>query len=278
MSDFGTAVLVLDHVADISSTVYYEVTLVTGGLAQVGWSRLFGDTHFAPNNDLGDGVGDDAASFAVDGSRKLKFHNGRDEVYPLVWKQGDRLGCRMNPKNGTIGFSVNGINCGDAFRFDEVQVGLVPAFSCNRGQILQLHTTKADCKYFPGNDAVAVGDLVMTNALLPEGKQSSQNEIQSPEPEISAPLSKPVPQPAPSVDTIGTQKKAGAKPEPLDLLPFSSAKELEELGLDRLKSALLALQVKCGGTLVERADRLFSLKGLSRKDFPKNVRAKGFLE
>lgn len=47
----------------------------------------------------------------------------------------------------------------------------------------------------------------------------------------------------------------------LDLSAFSSPEELASLGLDRLKSALMALGIKCGGTLEERAQRLFSTKG-----------------
>lgn len=47
----------------------------------------------------------------------------------------------------------------------------------------------------------------------------------------------------------------------LDLSAFSSWEELASLGLDRLKSALMALNLKCGGTLEERAQRLFSTKG-----------------
>lgn len=47
----------------------------------------------------------------------------------------------------------------------------------------------------------------------------------------------------------------------LDLSAFSSSEELASLGLDRLKSALMALGLKCGGTLEERALRLFSTKG-----------------
>ena len=35
----------------------------------------------------------------------------------------------------------------------------------------------------------------------------------------------------------------------LDLSAFSSPEELSTLGLDRLKSALIALGLKCGGTL-----------------------------
>lgn len=47
----------------------------------------------------------------------------------------------------------------------------------------------------------------------------------------------------------------------LDLSAFSSWEELASLGLDRLKSALVALGLKCGGTLEERAQRLFITKG-----------------
>lgn len=35
-------------------------------------------------------------------------------------------------------------------------------------------------------------------------------------------------------------------PEPLDLSNFTSCEELEKLGLDRLKSALMAIGMKCG--------------------------------
>lgn len=52
----------------------------------------------------------------------------------------------------------------------------------------------------------------------------------------------------------------------LDLSIFSTWEELASLGLDRLKSALLALGLKCGGTLEERAQRLFSLKGKTEFD------------
>ena len=52
----------------------------------------------------------------------------------------------------------------------------------------------------------------------------------------------------------------------LDLNAFSSWEELASLGLDRLKSALMALGLKCGGTLEERAQRLFSTKGKADVD------------
>lgn len=42
---------------------------------------------------------------------------------------------------------------------------------------------------------------------------------------------------------------------------FHDADELRPLGMERLKEALEALGMKCGGTLEQRADRLFSVKG-----------------
>ncbi|TNN47896.1 Splicing factor 3A subunit 3 [Liparis tanakae] len=61
---------------------------------------------------------------------------------------------------------------------------------------------------------------------------------------------------------------------------FPGWPELASLGLDRLKSALMALGLKCGGTLEERAQRLFSTKGKSLESldpslFAKNPKAKG---
>ncbi|GFS25142.1 splicing factor 3A subunit 3-like [Elysia marginata] len=61
-------------------------------------------------------------------------------------------------------------------------------------------------------------------------------------------------------ETSGALTHSGAH---LDLSAFSSWEELASLGLDRLKSALMALGVKCGGTLEQRAQRLFSTKGKS---------------
>lgn len=60
----------------------------------------------------------------------------------------------------------------------------------------------------------------------------------------------------------------------LDLSAFSSSEELMSLGLDRLKSALMALGLKCGGTLEERAQRLFMTKGKSVEELDPSLFAK----
>ena len=74
--------------------------------------------------------------------------------------------------------------------------------------------------------------------------------------------------------TESSKDKSPLVVEALDLDQYSSVQELEELGLDRLKGALMAIQIKCGGTLHERASRLFSLKGLKKEDYPKKLLAK----
>ncbi|GAB4844593.1 hypothetical protein Ancab_037992 [Ancistrocladus abbreviatus] len=62
--------------------------------------------------------------------------------------------------------------------------------------------------------------------------------------------------------------------QPLNLEDFSSAAELEVLGMERLKSELQARGLKCGGTLQERASRLFLLKATPLEQFPKKLFAK----
>jgi len=61
--------------------------------------------------------------------------------------------------------------------------------------------------------------------------------------------------------------------EALDLAGYSSAAELEALGLDRLKAALMASGLKVGGTAPQRAERLFSTKGKDRAQWDKSILA-----
>ena len=61
---------------------------------------------------------------------------------------------------------------------------------------------------------------------------------------------------------------------PLDLDNYQSKEELEVLGLDVLKSALIALGLKCGGTLQQRAERLFSTKGVPHDKLDPSLLAK----
>lgn len=63
----------------------------------------------------------------------------------------------------------------------------------------------------------------------------------------------------------------------LDLDAFDSADELEMLGAERVKEALQALGLKCGGTLRQRAERLMLTKGKRLEELDKSLFAKGTL-
>lgn len=62
--------------------------------------------------------------------------------------------------------------------------------------------------------------------------------------------------------------------KPLNFDEFNLAAEMEVLGLERLKSELQARGLKCGGTLQERAARLFMLKSTPIEKIPKKLLAK----
>lgn len=61
----------------------------------------------------------------------------------------------------------------------------------------------------------------------------------------------------------------------IDLDSFDSLAALEGQGAERLKSALDARGLKCGGTLSDRAKRLWSVKGLDPSEIPAKLKAKG---
>lgn len=60
----------------------------------------------------------------------------------------------------------------------------------------------------------------------------------------------------------------------INLDDYSCKEELYELGLNKLKSALVALGLKCGGTLEERANRLWLTKGKSPNEIDENLKMK----
>ncbi|XP_044045729.1 replication stress response regulator SDE2 isoform X2 [Siniperca chuatsi] len=60
----------------------------------------------------------------------------------------------------------------------------------------------------------------------------------------------------------------------LDLSSVTAAAQLESLGLDVLKEELTSRGLKCGGTLTERAARLFSVRGLTPEQIDPALLAK----
>jgi ankyrin repeat protein len=95
------------RVAAAPVKAFYEIELITIGYApQLGWaSPSFVVGASAP---LGEGVGDDDASWGADGARKLLWHAG-SESWEEQWAAGDVIGFGSDLTTGTIWFGKNGV-------------------------------------------------------------------------------------------------------------------------------------------------------------------------
>ncbi|XP_012549043.1 RING finger and SPRY domain-containing protein 1 isoform X1 [Bombyx mori] len=85
---------------------YYEVTIVTPGVMQIGWATK--NSHFL--NHEGYGIGDDLYSLSYDGCRKLIWYKAKPaSVQDLPeWQPGDILGCLIDLNTREAIFSLNG--------------------------------------------------------------------------------------------------------------------------------------------------------------------------
>uniref|UniRef100_A0ACD5VIB3 Uncharacterized protein n=1 Tax=Avena sativa TaxID=4498 RepID=A0ACD5VIB3_AVESA len=82
------------------------------------------------------------------------------------------------------------------------------------------------------------------------------------------------PEVPPVEQSADANNKSLLSEKPVDLTTFSSAAELEALGMEKLKLELQTRGLKCGGTLQERAARLFLLKTTPLDKLPKKLLAK----
>lgn len=90
----------------VSSGVwYYEVTILTAGVMQIGWATK--DSKFL--NHEGYGIGDDEYSYAYDGCRQLTWHCALSTAHHHpTWVPGDVLGLLLDLEKGLVMFSLNG--------------------------------------------------------------------------------------------------------------------------------------------------------------------------
>ncbi|CAL8354924.1 unnamed protein product [Boreogadus saida] len=114
---------------------------------------------------------------------------------------------------------------------------------------------------------------VSTSSDQPEPEPVSTSSDQ-PEPEPTIQINQD-PQPTEPKPTEPQQTQSAPQVHPpLDLDAAGSPEDLEAAGLDQLKEALRSLGLKCGGTLKERASRLFSVRGLTAEQIDPLLRAK----
>jgi len=206
------------------------------------------------------------------------------------------IGCYYDITRGEISFAQNGMDLGIAFtttlssssttQTQQPRI-LVPAMSCNQNEILEVHIHSHEMKYFNDNkkNVVAVGKFLAPSTSMPPSVKDEKVSVSAAQQTSEVSANKPSTTTSPLPLTTKTMTKAAPSAaatttlllEPLMLDSYSSVEELEKLGMDRLKGASIAIGVKCGGSLQERAKRLFLLKGLDRKDYPMKVRAKNFV-
>jgi len=90
-----------------SGVWYYEVTIVTVGVMQIGWatkkSKFF--------NYDGFGIGDDEFSCAYDGCRQLLWHLATSHRHShRPWQEGDVLGLLLDLERSEVIFYMNGVS------------------------------------------------------------------------------------------------------------------------------------------------------------------------
>ena len=302
-SDFATVGVLLDgakleEILPNNTGVYIEYTIQTGGLAQIGWIRVptpnsrSGNCDdceiFLPNSDTGDGVGDD------NGGKEVAYGNveGSTEKELLEWKAGDILGSWCSRSNDgkciEIGYLLNGNDLGVAFSIPaeskDSSFGYYPALSLNLHEVVDVNLGP-DFSYVVKEGCVGVSDLIKIDCKekLEEeeqggGKLDAKPDAKSCEDGDSPPKKRPREEDN-TTNQLATESNVAndANDTSFDLNSCKHVQQLEALGPDRLKSILLAMGIKCGGTVQQRAERLFSLKGLRREDYPQKVRGKNFI-
>lgn len=237
---------------------YYEVTLTTGGKVQVGWAS----TLFSADSLTGDGVGDDANSFGYDGCRAWNGEDGENEAKECGagWSPGDVIGCLLDADSGSISFTLNGKSLGKIFEKltltgetgNDEAIGFFPAISLEDGEEIRLNLGLAPFVHKPPK-----GYMPTLQPL--EGGEQVEKVATTSSSSASAAVQQAI--------------EALPPPGPIDLDRYDAPSELIVFGMERLKKELMDRGVKCGGTLYERAARLYSLQGLTKDQYPTKLLA-----
>ena len=262
-------------------------------MSQIGWA----DSDFvvlppvtSDNEDVGDdtggagenGVGDDKHSWSYDGFRQLCW-NETSQNYPNtskgkrkgahdgsgIWKAGDVIGCFLDidteRKVAAMSFYLNGCDLGVAFNeacsslkcsvenMFNGKCKIFPALSLEENQSAAINIGQRPFQYanFPGVSSF-FSLLDLSSHQMPKLDNDSINSA--------------------------TEDAANVFFHPIDLesddCMISSSRDLEAVGMSHLKAELQRRGLKAGGTLEERAARLFSVKGLRTDEIPRKLLAK----
>jgi len=220
------------------------------------------------------------------------------------WKEGDVVGCLYDSAKGTVHYYLNGTDLGIAVTVEStiapstskqiVPPRLCPVWSMDEDEIISVNIGP-NFKFTPTSsdgetslDITAVCDLVTVVDAAVDTKAEECTSIKAGlGVTVAAPsnIATNDPSKARTTTKIIANETNGAKSsstknntvsKEVNLNDFKSAKALEELGMDQLKGSLFALGCKFGGSLGERAKRLFSIKDMEKKEYPMKVRGHNF--
>ncbi|KAJ3292547.1 hypothetical protein HDU79_001346 [Rhizoclosmatium sp. JEL0117] len=127
----------------------FEVKLMTDGIIQIGWATE--DCVFDPEG--GEGVGDNAQSYAYDGNRVRKWHSTftSNNTYGEEWAAGDVITVLIDLDEQTISYLRNGNDLGVAFTDVDTALNWYPAVSLagSQGCIFNFGGSTAMLRYKP---------------------------------------------------------------------------------------------------------------------------------
>ena len=114
-----------------------------------------------------DGVGDDTTSFAFDGYRLCKWHNGKN-TYGQFWDSGDFIGVCIDLNDKTIEYFRNGVSLGIAFTNIPTgeNIAYFPGISMSGEEEIVFNFGKLPFKYdYPGYEPFDLPDCIYTNSI-----------------------------------------------------------------------------------------------------------------
>jgi len=157
--------------------------------------------------------------------------------YGTQWTAGDVVGCCLDRERQKISFYLNGECLGDAFSSLNPSAPLFPCVSLEEGEELEINIGQKPFK-FP---------LKCKPFATSLSQQIQPKEVHE-----------------------------GAEEESEDIfnLEASSLDHLKSLSPDFLGNELNRRGLKMGGNLIQRAERLWSVKGLTNDEIPTKIKAK----
>ncbi|XP_022188295.2 RING finger and SPRY domain-containing protein 1 [Nilaparvata lugens] len=126
---------------------YYETTILSSGVMQIGWATR--NSRFL--NQEGHGIGDDEFSLAFDGCRQFIWYNASNHAQSKVrWKPGDTLGSLIDLTRPMIYFYLNGEEVASSdLVFEEARSGFFAAASFMSFQQCRFNFGSEPFKYPP---------------------------------------------------------------------------------------------------------------------------------